>query len=188
MKRLKKALFRLYRILSFRFGIYGKYGKGCVFKLGATVDEDSVIGSYNYVGKFTSIGSATVGNYCSFGDYVTIGPGEHPLDYVSTSCRVLNECNVRYSLTEKPVSIGNDVWIGTHAVVLRGVKVSDGAVIAAGAVVSKDVPSFAIVGGVPARIIKYRKDADDINLILESHWWDYPLNETSKIVNNIFTN
>ena len=70
-------------------------------------------------------------------------------------------------------SIGNDVWIAAGAHVLRGVKVSDGAVIAANAVVTKDVPPYAIVAGVPAKIVKYRFSDDQIKSLLDIKWWDF---------------
>ena len=68
--------------------------------------------------------------------------------------------------------IGKDVWIGAGAVILRGVKVGNGAVVGANAVVTKDVDSFSIVGGVPAKLIKYRFNKEKIDLIKDSKWWD----------------
>lgn len=72
------------------------------------------------------------------------------------------------------VKIGNDVWIGTRAMILDGITIGDGAVIGAGAVVTKNVPPYAIVGGVPAKIIKYRFSQDKINELLASQWWNDP--------------
>jgi len=72
----------------------------------------------------------------------------------------------------KKVTIGNDVWIGTRALIMDGVTVGDGAVIGAGAVVTKDVPPYAIVGGVPAKIIKYRFSEKKISQMLELQWWN----------------
>lgn len=182
MNRLSKAIHRIYRILSFRKGVYGEYGKGCHFSSGVVIDEATTIGSYNYIGRYTMITATTIGNYCSIAPFVNIGPGDHPLYSVSTSPTLLNALNENYSLIEKEVSIGNDVWIGTQAVVLRGVRIGNGAVIAAGAVVTKDVPDYAIVGGVPARIIKKRKDADDIKRLCDSRWWDFPPQKAASII------
>jgi len=70
------------------------------------------------------------------------------------------------------VIIENDVWIGANSVIMPGVKVGNGAIIGANAVVTKDVPDYAIVGGVPAKIIKYRFDEKTISSLLELKWWD----------------
>lgn len=82
----------------------------------------------------------------------------------------------------RPVEIGNDVWIGANVVILPGVKVGDGAVLAAGAVVTKNVEPYAIVGGVPAKVIKYRFDKDMIDVFLQVKWWEW---EVDKIEENI---
>ena len=71
--------------------------------------------------------------------------------------------------------IGNDVWIGRRSIILSGITIGDGAVIAAGSVVTKDVPAYAVVGGNPARIIKNRFDDDTIAGLLEIQWWDWPM-------------
>ncbi len=72
------------------------------------------------------------------------------------------------------IVIGNDVWIGYEAVVLAGVTIGDGAVIGARAVVTKDVPPYAVVGGVPARLIRRRFPDDTISALLALRWWDWP--------------
>lgn len=82
----------------------------------------------------------------------------------------------------KPVVIGNDVWIGAYVSILPGVTIGDGAVIAAGAVVNKDVPPYAIVGGVPAKVIRYRFNLEQIKLFLQIRWWEWP---HEKIEDNI---
>ena len=74
-----------------------------------------------------------------------------------------------------PCHIGNDVWIGRNAVIKDGVTVGDGAIIGTSAVVTKDVPPYAIVVGVPARIIRYRFSPEIIEALLELRWWDLPL-------------
>ena len=79
---------------------------------------------------------------------------------------------MKVDLIKKQLLIGSDVWIGANAVILRGVTVGNGAVIAAGAVVNKDVPSYAIVGGVPAKIIKFRFNDEIIKKLKESKWYD----------------
>ena len=82
----------------------------------------------------------------------------------------------------RSVTIGNDVWIGVNVVILPGVRVGDGAVLAAGAVVTKDVPAYAIVGGVPAKVIRYRFSEKMIHALLQIRWWDWP---QEKIEENI---
>lgn len=74
---------------------------------------------------------------------------------------------------EKPTHIGNDVWIGLEAVILPGITIADGAVIAAGAVVTKDVPPYAVVGGNPATILKFRFCPEIIAALLQIRWWDW---------------
>ena len=76
--------------------------------------------------------------------------------------------------TTRPVIIGNDVWIGRNAIIMDGVEIGSGAVVASGAIVTKDVPPYAIVGGVPAKVIRYRFDEQTIERLIESRWWDYP--------------
>lgn len=74
--------------------------------------------------------------------------------------------------THLDVEIGNDVWIGERAILIGGIHIADGAVVLAGAVVTKDVPPYAIVGGVPAKIIRYRYDEEIINFLLNIQWWN----------------
>lgn len=73
----------------------------------------------------------------------------------------------------EPIEIGNDVWIGDNVTIKNGVKIGDGAVIGACALVTKDIPPYAIVGGVPAKIIKYRFEEKIINELLELKWWNF---------------
>ncbi|MNI40841.1 Chloramphenicol acetyltransferase [compost metagenome] len=75
------------------------------------------------------------------------------------------------------IVIGNDVWIGANAVILPGVTLGDGAVIGAGAVVTKDVPPYAIVGGVPAKVIRYRFTPEEIEVLLRIKWWEWEIEE-----------
>lgn len=100
---------------------------------------------------------------------------------ISTSPEIYKIVEENYNELKNPPVIMNDVWIGSKAIVLQGVKIGNGAIIAAGAVVTKDVPSYAIVAGVPARIIKYRFSEDIIKKIENTKWWD---NEESWIDTN----
>jgi chloramphenicol O-acetyltransferase type B len=154
------------------------------------------------IGRFTQICSAFVNNseigaFCSIAPRARIGGGgEHPLDQVSThslfyTSDVSQHPNLqfvkesKFDDTLKKVVIGNDVWVGSDAIIKPGVKIGDGAVIATGSVVVKDVPAYAIVGGVPARIIRYRHDPNLRTQILNSKWWDWPI-DALKVISEEF--
>ena len=83
------------------------------------------------------------------------------------------------------IVIGNDVWIGYEAVIMAGVRIGDGAVIAARAVVTRDVPPYTIVGGVPARVIRRRFDADTVARLQEMRWWDWPIGKIRENLHHI---
>lgn len=146
---------------------------------GATI-VDSTIGRYSYTCYDDEIVNCEIGQFCSISDEVVIGGAEHPIDWVSTSPVFQN---VKHSGPKRKFAefdfegikrtvIGNDVWIGRRAIIKAGVTVGDGAVIGSGSVVTKDVPPYAIVGGVPAKVIKYRFDESTIESLLRSEWWN----------------
>ncbi|MBN1459931.1 MAG: CatB-related O-acetyltransferase [Armatimonadetes bacterium] len=122
--------------------------------------------------------SVSIGNYCSIGpEVLIITSGGHRSD---TSCQYpfkkrLNPKVVNTDVVTKgPIIIGNDVWLGARSIVLSGVTVGDGALVAAGAIVVEDVPSFGVVGGNPARLIRMRFDSDVIAALLRIRWWNWP--------------
>ncbi len=137
-------------------------GSNCDIRKNVSIDK------YTYINNNSNVMCAQIGKYCSIGYGVDIGMFEHPTDMVSTSPKLYDEFNCIKNI---PV-IGNDVWIGSKAIILQGVKIGTGAIIGAGAVVTKDVPPYAIVVGVPAKIIKYRFDSEIIDKLLCTKWWN----------------
>lgn len=170
-KLIKKIVHRCYRILTGRLGIYGTLGRGNVFGRRVFIHEMSSVGKYNRFGRDTMLTHARVGNYCSIAPGVKIGQAKHSVSYITTYNAIVS-VNTGYKMFEKPTIIGNDVWIGANAVIMQGIRVGDGAVIGAGAVVTHDVPAYAVVVGVPARILRYRFSEEQIAEIQASQWWD----------------
>lgn len=158
-----------------------------------------VVNSYTYMGDRCELPQTAIGKFCSISNNVMLAAGNHPLNYVSTSPYTYSAIDWSFSKENKfdkeffytserehmLCEIGNDVWIATGAVLVCGnhaLKIGDGAVVAAGAVVTKDVPPYAVVAGCPARIIKYRFDEVTIEKLLNFKWWD---KDPSWIKNNI---
>lgn len=156
-------------------------GLNVYIALEVDIREDVNIGDHSYCNFGTIIFNGTrIGKYCSIGYRVQIGLPEHPLDELSTSPALYRNGElmkihpIEWPKNDfhTPVIIGNDVWIGSNALIMQGTNIGDGAVIAAGAVVTKDVESYAIVGGVPAKLIRYRFDKETRQQLKESAWWD----------------
>lgn len=134
-------------------------------------DTPMRMGAYSYVRSESRIlWVDEIGRYCSIGRGVTLGetPRNHPVDWVSTSLSVSHQYEPTLSLAK----IGHDVWIGHGAVIMAGVKVGHGAIIARNAVVTKDVEPYQIVGGNPAKPIRFRFDEDTRKALLASEWWN----------------
>lgn len=153
--------------------------KGTMIRDKTEIYGNIELGAYSYIsGPGSYVDGAKIGKHCSIARYVTLGVTGHNYNWVSTSAafidRTLDINNTPPHVPQKnPVIIGNDVWIGMYAIVNRGIKIGDGAVVASGAVVTKDVPPYAIVGGNPAKIIKYRFSPEIIENLLEIKWWDW---------------
>lgn len=147
---------------------------------------NSTLGYASYVSDHSFIKNTMIGRYTCIANNVMTVSGNHPISFVSVHPAFYsieqNPSYVKRSLfkeykyldLEKKISvkIGNDVWICARATILEGVTIGDGAIIAAGAVVTKDVPPYAIVGGVPAKIIRYRFNEVTIQKLLSMKWWD----------------
>jgi len=159
----------------------------CSARSSSSFNGRTLIGAYTYFGAECEIGSGRIGRFCSFASSIKMSLGEHPVDTVSThpifygasnGFEVPSGIGTERDLTDaryRPTIVGNDVWVGANALIARGVTIGTGAVIAAGAVVVQDVPAYAIVGGVPAKTIRMRFDEPTVNLLLQSRWWDFPI-------------
>jgi acetyltransferase-like isoleucine patch superfamily enzyme len=148
--------------------------------------RDYVIGEYTYgqptvlYGRNEGGGQLTIGKFCSIADGVVILlGGNHRADWVSTYPFGLITDEAKqipgHPATKGDVNIGNDVWLGHQSLILSGVTISDGAVVAARAVVTKNVPPYAIVAGNPARIVRSRFSPETIERLLRIRWWDWDL-------------
>jgi acetyltransferase-like isoleucine patch superfamily enzyme len=118
-----------------------------------------------------------IGNYCSIADALFLLGGNHRIDWVTTfpfsSFWEEFKHIEGHPSTNGNIVVKNDVWVGTKATVLSGVTIHDGAVVAAGSMVTRDIEPYAIYGGNPARLIKYRFTEEQIRKLLEIQWWDW---------------
>jgi len=136
--------------------------------------------------RFTSIG-----RYCSMAKSLRAMNRNHPLEYKSMHGFFFNPA-LKYCSEDKinyiPLKIGNDVWIGHNAIIMPNVKnISDGAVIAAGAVVNKDIPPYAVVVGNPSRVVRFRFSKEIIEELIASRWWEKSIEEIKPVIGE-FTN
>lgn len=190
------------RVLMRKLGVefeLGRYKLGTSFRLEAPCNLYNAVDLRGpmEVGAFTTISptdgigktmhNVKIGRYCSVAAGTWISPHEHPIEFLTTSPLSYgggafqwygqklrhHAASPRNYNCERGVVIGNDVWIGAGAFIKGGIRIGDGAVIAAHAVVTKDVPPYAVVGGVPARVIKYRFDDNTIRELLDLKWWNY---------------
>ncbi|MFT6841335.1 MAG: acetyltransferase-like isoleucine patch superfamily enzyme [Psychroserpens sp.] len=166
-----------------RFGylassINSDYGKNISIGDFSEIIESNV-GDNSYCGKNCVLLYAKIGRFVSIANDVKIGTGIHPIDLVSTSPIFystkgqLPQCFPKNDLVEEysGVIIGNDVWVGENVVIMAGIKVSDGCILAAGAILTKDTIPYGIYGGVPAKLLKTRFNKDIISNLQKSKWW-----------------
>lgn len=138
--------------------------------------------------------SIEIGSYCSIADNVTIfGGGEHNTDWVTTfPLRIAYGDPLGskdgHPATKGKTKIGNDVWIGYGATILSGVTINDGAVVGACSLVSEDVLPYSIVGGNPAKLIKYRFTEGQIQELLKIQWWNWPHNRIIEFMSLLSSN
>jgi phosphonate metabolism protein (transferase hexapeptide repeat family) len=144
--------------------------------------EQSSLGDYSYVMERSQIMHASIGRFCSVASDVRLNPGEHPLwrpashhlSYRSAAYGLGDdEADFFAERAARPVTLGHDVWIGHGATVLAGVSIGTGAAVGAGAVVSRDVPPYTVVAGVPARPIRQRFPDDVAGRLLQLEWWNW---------------
>ena len=168
---------------------YLAYAKGCRFGMCNRLSAhssvlESTLGDYSYIGGYSRIAHACIGKFTSIGPEVLIGLGSHPSrGYVSTYPAFYSAVSrdrlsfVTHNKFDeyRQTKVGHDVWIGARAILIDGITVGDGAIVGAGAVVTRDVPPYAVVGGVPAKIIRYRFELAEIEALLRIKWWDREL-------------
>ena len=149
--------------------------------LGAKVFE-STVGRFSYLTRGSSLIFSEIGKFCSIGHGAIVGLANHTTDKLSVSPLFTEKKNAtghswaHESIVHpyEKVFLGNDVWVGSRAMILGGVNIGDGAVIGAGAIVTKDVPPYAVVAGIPAKVIRFRFDEETVKDLLEIKWWDFP--------------
>jgi acetyltransferase-like isoleucine patch superfamily enzyme len=164
------------------FGIYNTIYEKCSL-------SDVNLGNFTYVASNTKINRTRIGKFCSIGPNCQIGIGKHPSNkFVSTHpifYSTRKQAQITFSDKDhffefENIEIGNDVWIGSNVIIIDGVKIGDGAIVAAGSVVTKEVQPYSIVGGVPAKIIKYRFKEPQIEFLMNLKWWDKDINWIKK--------
>ncbi|MCZ4092381.1 CatB-related O-acetyltransferase [Ensifer psoraleae] len=147
------------------------------------------IGSMSYVGIGSRVTAADIGRFCAIAPNVEIGPAEHPVDWFSIHPFQYNGTRqfdhtgdygrisgtAKFTANAARTSISNDVWIGDGVFIKKGVKIGDGSIVAARAVVTKDVPPYSIVAGVPAKVIRPRFERSLVERFLRVKWWDFDL-------------
>ena len=144
------------------------------------------IGEYSRIGLLCSVVNTTVGRFSVISRNCIVNLAQHPTNYLSTNSIFYKQGSwgfhddwigeVKFK-NRQHVTIGNDVWIGINCSIMGGISIGDGAIIATGSIVTKDVPPYAVVAGNPAQIIKYRFSDEKIKELLESCWWEKEIDD-----------
>lgn len=180
--RIKNALYN-HTVESNQVAWRATLGKKVIIRAGSEVGPNVTVGDYSYIsGPRAYVEAATIGKFCSIARQTTIGVSGHDYTKVTTHPFFIDPF---YGFVHAPIPekqkaapvIGHDVWIGMNCVIHRGVKIGHGAVIASDSVVTRDVAPYAIVGGNPARLIRYRFDPEVIDALLKIQWWNWSESE-----------
>lgn len=156
----------------------------CAFAYKTKLGYRTTLGTNNYFG-----GKVNIGNYCQIGRDVAFHPTNHPISYATTYVNSqLFGGELKNLKSERPIKIGNDVWIGHGVIVLAGVEVGNGAILAAGSVVTKHVEPYTIVAGNPAKPLRKRFSEIIIAELLELKWWNLPEYQILKLKPLFFQN
>ncbi|MDL4838958.1 CatB-related O-acetyltransferase [Aquibacillus rhizosphaerae] len=164
-------------------------GKNSIGRLCEIINSE--IGFGTYLGNNVKLINSYIGRYCSIANDIRINMGQHPTNtFVSTSpafysldnnqmkklslsyTNKVKHLENRYTENNYSLEVGNDVWIGNDVRFIEGIIVNDGAIVASGSLVTKDVPAYSIVAGVPAKVIKYRFNNTEIDFLLKLKWWN----------------
>lgn len=197
------------KVVDFPFSV--NIARGAIFegmnKLHKKTNFTGKLGFGSYIAPNSEI-AGIIGRYTSIGPNVKVIINTHPYTYpfVTTSpaffsldkqngsnltkVQRFDEQRMFDKSNNYAVKIGNDCWIGERAMIIGGVQIGDGAVVLAGAIVTKDIPAYAIAGGVPAKVLRYRYREDSIDFLLKFKWWDKELQwlqDNVELMNNIET-
>jgi len=156
--------------------------------------SDSSMDDYSYVCEYSQITNTKIGKFANIASNVRINPGFHPYEMPCQHHFMYRR--EMYGLGEddkaffnyrdiQKVDIGHDVWIGHGAVIMPGVKIGNGAILGSNAVVTKDVPPYAIVAGVSAKVLKYRFSKEIIKELEEIAWWEWSHEKIKKNINDL---
>lgn len=199
-QRIKFLIFRFRNKSSVRICL-NSYVSNTFFEGNNSISEKCVVvnckfGFASYVNKNTNLSYVKIGRYCSIADNVRVCLGNHPTHFVTTFPAFYYDTSSQIGFTihqgdplfdgiyRHPngddyyqIIIGNDVWIGSNVMIMGGIKIGDGAIVAAGSVVTKDVKSYSIVGGVPAKLIRMRFTDEIVKRLNDIKWWNWSLED-----------